>query len=119
MDLIMLIPVAAALELPLAVWIHKKVRRAQEKAEAATVAVPFYDSAEVRRILGRAYTALRKAGVCVRVPYIAGAIEAIDSGRDCPPDLAIMAIEKTWQDLPDGRYNLEPLADAIAELSRL
>lgn len=113
----MLIPIAA-LELPVAVWIHKQARKAQEEREVAP-AVPYHDTAEVRRILGRAYTALRKAGVCVRVPYIAGAIEAIDSGRDCPPDVAIMAIEKTWQELPDGRYNLEPLAEAVVELYEL
>ena len=73
----------------------------------------------VRRVLMDAYTRLRKGGVSVRAPWISACIVAIDAGKACPPDLAVLAIEKTRRDLPEGRYNTGYLDDAIEQLKGL
>lgn len=80
-------------------------------------------SAAVWRVLMDVYTKLRRAGVSLRSPWISGCIAAIEAGRDCPPDVAILALIKTGEDLAGGRWDTdktaEYFADAAAELSRL
>lgn len=67
-------------------------------------------SSEVYEILGGAYTALRKGRVSIPNPWIAACLDRRTKGLECPADVAILAVEKTWQDLTGTRYEDEAAA---------
>lgn len=114
-----LIPIAAAVEIPLAL----AIRAGAEKKEAPQVdeQPAGVDNWAVWGILMNAYTKLRKGGFSVRHPWIAGCIVEIEKGGDCPADVAALAVRKTADDLYcwGCRKDFGFLFDAERELSEL
>ena len=72
---------------------------AEKEAEAAS-----QQAADVWDALMSVYTKLRQAGAWIQRPWIRGCMEEIRAGRECPPDIAIMALIKTGDDLAGTRW---------------
>jgi hypothetical protein len=111
----MLIPIAIAVEVPIALAIRaRKVWKATGEVEI----MPDY-SDEVWRILMDAYTKMRRGGVSVPNPWISACIAEVERGGGCPVDVAVKAVSKTLDDLRGYRYDVSYLEGTIEQLKGL
>lgn len=85
------------------------LKKEEKRQEGEGVETPD-TSAEVWDALAGAYTALRKTGAYIRVPWIRDCLDAMQAGRECPPDVAIAALVETGEDLNGTRWDTDDLA---------
>lgn len=83
---------------------------AEMEAEAAS-----QRAADVWDALMSVYTKLRQAGAWIHRPWIRGCMEEIRAGRECPPDIAIMALIKTGDDLAGSRWDTDEMAETFGQ----
>lgn len=69
----------------------------------------------LREILVRCYWALEKQRARGYGSWIPSCVDAIDAGRDCPPEVAVLALEKTAEELA-GRVDTAPIIEAIEKI---
>lgn len=114
MSLLWLIPAAAVVSIPLKNWLERQDREARgatlEEAGGAVL-----DCSEIWHILMPVYTKLRKAGAWLPAPWISACIEAIEKGRECPPEIALAALLATGEDLAGTRWDTDEIAAVFAE----
>ena len=91
----------------IALWLHRVSRPAP-----GAPAVSDDKGAAVRKIAGRAYYKMSRAGA----PWLWRLSSVASCGGSVP--VAVFAIEQTINDLA-GRYDTKPLADALNELKTL
>lgn len=106
-------PIAVGLGIAAAIIFPQeaKIRLDMRKTDTGAGAVSAPDkSQEVREILGRVYTEMRKRGVYVYVPWVRDCIEEMDGGGVCLPEVAIAALVETGEDLNGTRWDTDDLA---------
>ena len=104
---------AAFIIIPQEIKRHKEIERRYGKGETEGLASDY--SSEIWDILMGVYTKLRQSKATVHRPWIRGCMEAIKAGRSCPPDVAIMALFKTGEDLAGTRWDTDKMADVFAK----
>lgn len=82
---------------------------AEMEAEAAS-----QQAADVWDALMSVYTKLRQAGASCR-PWIHACMDEIKAGRECPPDVAILALIKTGDDLAGTRWDTDKMAEIFGK----